>query len=73
MKILANGLVTRLNRGNNKLNQENKWDSLKASTLQIIFGEFSPQSTRPHQKIKIAGSFYLWMLSQSNDNSYKKY
>lgn len=52
MKIPANGLVTRLNRGNSRLNQENKWDSLKAGTRRIIFGEFSPQSTCPHQKKK---------------------
>lgn len=52
MKIPANGLVTRLKRGNGRFNQENKWDSLKAGTWQIIFGEFSPQSACPHQKEK---------------------
>lgn len=52
MKIPASGLVTTLNRGNSRLNQENKWDSLKAGTRKIIFGEFSPQSTCPHQKKK---------------------
>lgn len=50
MKIPANGLMTRLNWGNSRLNQENKWDSLKAGTCQIISGQFSPQSTCPHEK-----------------------
>lgn len=73
MKIPAIGLVTRVNRGNSRLNQENKWDSLKAGIWQIIFGVFSPQSTCPHQKEKkkkkSSAVFNLRLFSQFSGNS----
>lgn len=69
MKIPAIGLVTRVNRGNSRLNQENKWDSLKAGIWQIIFGVFSPQSTCPHQKEKKKRNLQLFLISGCSANS----